>query len=200
MDFDLTAALRQTLLGKVQVGPDFSYESYHSIRKQSSGQVSLQGPSQKLTVAMFKGKDNASVPLSGIEEKDTISIHSTAAIYHHEIFQIQPQETITFTAIYMVTNNKENMTNLTLDKDTDSELNGIKEMRRWWRFKRDSQTTSFIYRRSLEHIVSVAAIPLPVSAESHSSIEGFRPYILTDASVELAHDPFESRYAIRCNI
>ncbi|KAF8252600.1 hypothetical protein K440DRAFT_657814 [Wilcoxina mikolae CBS 423.85] len=185
MDLDLTAALRQTLLGKIQVGPDFSYENHHSIRKQPSGQISLQGPSQKLTVALFKGKDNASVPLNGIEEKDSISILSKDAIYHHEIFQIHPQETITFTAIYMVTN-KETFPNLTIDKDADSELNDTKETKRWWRYKLKSRNTSFSYRRTLENIVSVVAIPLSVSTEE------IRPYILTDASVELAHSPTES--------
>ncbi|KAF8537259.1 hypothetical protein BDD12DRAFT_847795 [Trichophaea hybrida] len=180
MDLDLTAALRQTLLGKIQVGPNLSYENHHSIRMQPSSQISLQGPSQKLTIALFKGNDNASIPLNGIEEKDFISILSKDAIYHHEIFQIHPQETIIFTAIYMVTNN-ETFPNLTLDKEADSELNSTKETNRWWRFKRKSRNTSFVYRRTLEHIVSVAAIPLSISTE------GIRPYILTDASVELAH-------------
>lgn len=184
MDIDFTAALRYCLLGTVEISPRKSYDNLTSVRKlHGSGQVAVEGSAQKLIVTLFR--DNSIVPLNGFEENEDISVKSPEEITHRERVQIAPGEVVTFTAVYAILNKAEQFATLpVLPSGGFDRASGT----RWWDFKKECKDSSFTYRRSLEHILCVTALPLPTS---HPGYEGVRPYMLLDNSLSLAHEPQE---------
>ena len=184
MDIDFTAALRYTLFGTVEIKPGKSYDNLTSVRKlHDSGQVAVEGNAQKLIVTLFRG--NSIVPLNGFEEMSDISVKSIETITHHERIQIAPGGVEIFTAVYAVLNKAEQLPTLPFLPDTTFDRTTAA---RWWSFKKECEGSSFMYRRSLEHILCVTALPLPTC---HPEYEGVRPYTLVDNSLSLGHYPQE---------
>ena len=188
LEVDLAAATRRLFFGKpLELDADEPFRNEHSLWKLHDGShVSVEGCTQKLLVAIFK--DGIGFPLDGIQDAESLSVLSTDPICHQQSIQLPPGETVVFTAMYKILdiNAKEDKQDI-----ENSLLAAFAENHsRWWKFKQKSQGSAFIYRRTLENIIGVEAVPLPASEPG-----GIRPYILGDASISsMQHYSLDAMY------
>jgi hypothetical protein len=194
LEVDLAAATRRLFFGKpLELDANEPFRNEHSLRKLHDGShVSVEGCTQKLLVAIFK--DGIGVPLDGIQDAESFSVQSTDPICHQQSIQLPPGETVVFTAMYKLLDIKTKEEKQDIENSLPAAF--AENHSRWWKFKQKSQGSAFIYRRTLENIIGVEALPLPASEPG-----GIRPYILGDASIyAMQHNKRDGMYVcyLRC--